>query len=72
MKALATLIAKICDYTGDILWDSTKPDGQPRRALDGGRARTLLGWAPETTLMDGLEETVSWYQKERKEKGKKV
>lgn len=72
MKALATLVAKLCDYKGDILWDPTRPDGQPRRALDGSRARTLLGWAPETTLMDGLEETVSWYRKDRKEKGKKV
>lgn len=72
MKALATLVAKLCEYKGDILWDSNKPDGQPRRALDGGRARTLLGWAPETTLMDGLEETILWYKKDRKEKGKKV
>lgn len=70
MKALAGLIAKVCDYKGDILWDSKKPDGQPRRALDGSRARTLLGWAPETPLMEGLEATVEWYLKDRK--GKKI
>lgn len=70
MKALASLIATLCKYKGDINWDTNKPDGQPRRSLDGGRARTLLGWAPETTLADGLEETIAWYKESRK--GKKA
>lgn len=70
MTKLATLVAKLCKYKGKILWDPTRPDGQPRRALDGGRARTLLGWAPETTLEAGLESTIEWYREERKKAGK--
>lgn len=68
MKALAALVAKLCKYKGTIEWDSTKPDGQPRRALDGTRARALLGWAPETTLAQGLEQTIDWYKESRKKK----
>lgn len=72
MNALATLIAKLCKYNGEILWDSKKPDGQPRRALDGARARQLIGWAPETSLLKGLEVTVSWYLDQRKKEQQKA
>jgi GDP-L-fucose synthase len=70
MLKLATLVAKLCKYKGKICWDSTRPDGQPRRALDGTRARTMLGWAPETTLEAGLEATIDWYKDERKKAAK--
>ena len=66
MKALATLVAKVTKFKGTINWDATKPDGQPRRALDGARARALLGWAPDTTLETGLQATVDWYLEDRK------
>ncbi len=70
MKALASLVAKLSKFKGETIWDATKPDGQPRRSLDGTRARSMLGWAPETTLTQGLEETITWYLEERK--GKKA
>ncbi len=66
MKKLAEMIAKVVRYKGKILWDPTRPDGQPKRAVDGTRARQLLGWAPETSLQDGLEATIEWYLETRK------
>lgn len=66
MRKLAELIAKLTKYKGEINFDSTKPDGQPRRSVDGTRARQLLGWAPETLLRDGLEGTIDWYIEDRR------
>lgn len=66
MKKLADLVAKLCKYKGEINFDPTKPDGQPKRLVDGTRARTMLGWAPGTTLHDGLEMTIEWYMGTRK------
>jgi GDP-L-fucose synthase len=64
-KDLATLISRITGFEGRIVWDHTKPDGQPRRAVDGSRARALLGWEPRVGLEDGLERTVDWYRGHR-------
>lgn len=61
MKKLAETVAKILKYKGRINWDATRPDGQPKRLVDGTRARQMLGWAPETALNDGLEQTIDWY-----------
>lgn len=61
MKKLAETVAKILKYKGRLNWDSTRPDGQPKRLVDGTRARQMLGWAPETALHDGLEQTIDWY-----------
>lgn len=66
MKKLAETIAKICRFKGKVLWDPTRPDGQPRRSVDGTRARQLLGWIPETKLQDGLEVTIEWFLETRK------
>ncbi len=66
MKKLAETVARILRYKGKILWDPTRPDGQPKRAVDGTRARQLLAWAPETMLQDGLELTIEWYLEVRK------
>lgn len=67
MKTLASLIAEKVGYEGEIIWDSTKPNGQPRRALDISRARDLLGYEPSINLSDGLEETIRWYERTRAE-----
>jgi GDP-L-fucose synthase len=58
---LAAMVAEIVGFEGRVRWDSSKPDGQPRRAVDGSRARQLLGWKPERTLREGLADTVDWY-----------
>lgn len=63
---LAVMIAKMIGYSGKVIWDASKPDGQPRRFSDGGRAKELLGWQPETKLADGLKMTVAWYQETQK------
>lgn len=63
MFDLATIIAKAVGYTEAIRWDHSKPDGQPRRAIDGSLAKRLLNWEPSTPLDQGLTETIDWYRK---------
>lgn len=58
---LAELIARLCDFQGDIVWDASKPDGQPRRSLNTRRAKEYFGWEAKTTLKAGLRHTIEWY-----------
>ena len=62
MRDLAEMIATECGYTGAISWDASKPDGQPRRAVDATRALETLGWTPRVSLEDGIAETVAWWR----------
>jgi len=62
IKDLTELIMRASGFEGHATWDPTKPDGQPRRCLDTGRAEQLLGWRASTTLEDGLRRTVEWYR----------
>jgi len=62
IRDLVTKVAAACGYTGRIEWDSSKPDGQPRRALDISRARELLGWEPRQDFDAGLAATVAWWR----------
>jgi GDP-L-fucose synthase len=62
IRELAELIADVTGYEGRIVWDETKPNGQPRRSVDGGRARELFGFEARTQLRDGIERTVAWYR----------
>lgn len=62
MRDLAEIIATECGYTGSIAWDASKPDGQPRRAVDATRALEMLGWMPRVSLEDGIAETVAWWR----------
>ena len=66
IKDLVEIIAKLVGFEGDIHWDTTKPDGQPRRRLDVTLAKKLLGWQAEVDLTDGLRRTVDWYGKQAK------
>lgn len=59
---LVTLIAELTGFHGEIRWDTTKPDGQPRRCLDTNRAREAFGFAATTDFRDGLNETIRWYK----------
>tara|TARA_S200002703_G_scaffold159965_1_gene175758 strand:- start:4501 stop:5445 length:945 start_codon:yes stop_codon:yes gene_type:complete len=64
IKELSELVAKEVGYTGEILWDTTKPNGTPRRALDTSKMNSL-GWKAKTSLEDGLKITVDWFLKNR-------
>lgn len=61
VKALVEKIATLCGFHGEIRWDTTKPDGQPRRCLDTTAAKMVLGFHANTSLDDGLRQTVEWY-----------
>jgi len=64
---LAREIARLVGFEGRIVWDTTRPNGQPRRALDVTRAREQFGFMAKTSLEDGLRRTVEWYRKTRAE-----
>ena len=61
IKDLVTLIAKLMDFQGEIRWDSSKPNGQPRRCLDVSRAKEAFGFQAETPFEEGLKKTIAWY-----------
>ena len=61
IKDLTLTIARLTGYTGEIRWDPTKPDGQPRRCLDISRARAELGFEAKTPFEEGLRRTIAWY-----------
>lgn len=64
IKELAQLIARLTGYEGKIVWDRSKPDGQPRRKLDTTRARKVFGFKARTSLETGLKKTIRWYLQE--------
>jgi GDP-L-fucose synthase len=62
IASLAMTVAAACGYTGLIRWDKSKPDGQPRRAVDSSRAASALGWRPNHQLEEGIRQTVEWFR----------
>jgi GDP-L-fucose synthase len=58
----AELVAEAVGFGGRIVWDTSMPNGQPRRSLDASRARDLFGWSAKTSLRDGIARTVAWYR----------
>jgi GDP-L-fucose synthase len=67
ISSLAALICELSGFQGEIRWDATKPDGQPRRALDTTRAEREFGFKASMPLRDGLRETLAWYEQNRRE-----
>ncbi|MGQ9611404.1 MAG: GDP-L-fucose synthase family protein [Chloroflexus sp.] len=65
IRDLVTLIADLTGFRGRIVWDTTKPNGQPRRKLDVSRAWERFGFRAETTFTDGLRATIAWYRNQR-------
>ena len=65
IQALARLVAEAVGFTGEIVWDTSKPNGQPRRCLDIRRARQLFGFEATMAFTDGIQRTVSWFQANR-------
>jgi GDP-L-fucose synthase len=66
IKDLVGLIARHTGFTGRIVWDASKPDGQPRRMLDTARAAKYFGFAAKTSFEEGLRKTIDWYRRARK------
>lgn len=62
IKDLVELICKLMDFNGKIIWDASKPDGQPRRCLDVSKARQEFGFEAKTDFTEGLKNTIKWYQ----------
>ena len=67
IKELATIIADVVGFQGELVWDTTKPDGQPRRQLDTSFAAHEIGFEAATSFADGLAQTVEWYLGHRDE-----
>ncbi|HEY4621284.1 MAG TPA: GDP-L-fucose synthase [Gaiellaceae bacterium] len=65
IRDLAELVADVTGYEGRIVWDTSKPGGQPRRSIDASRARELFGFEARMPLREGIERTVAWYRSAR-------
>jgi GDP-L-fucose synthase len=62
IRELVEITARATDYDGEVIWDTSLPDGQPRRWLDVTRATEEIGWQAKTALADGIAETVDWWR----------
>ena len=62
IKDLVTLIARLTNFAGQIVWDTSKPDGQPRRCLDTSRAKQEFDFEAKTDFVLGLQRTIEWYR----------
>jgi len=62
IKDLAEKVAKLAGFTGELRWDASKPDGQPRRCLDTSRGQKLFGFRAKTDFEEGLKKTIQWYR----------
>jgi GDP-L-fucose synthase len=67
IRDLATLIARLTGFAGELIWDPTQPDGQPRRCLDVTRASREFGFQARIEFEEGLRETIEWYREERRQ-----
>jgi GDP-L-fucose synthase len=65
IKDLTELIARLSGFSGELIWDASKPDGQPRRLLDTSKAMKEFGFKAKTDLTTGLNKTIDWYRKNR-------
>jgi len=65
IKDLTETIARLCEFEGNVVWDTSKPNGQPRRKLDTTRAKERFGFEAKTDFKEGLKKTIAWYKEER-------
>jgi GDP-L-fucose synthase len=59
------LICELTGFKGRLVWDATKPDGQPRRQLDTSRAKREFGFTSKTDFREGLKRTIAWYEQNK-------
>ena len=62
IRELVSMIVRLTKYEGEVLWDHTKPDGQPRRCLDTSRAEKEFGFRARISLEEGIRQTIEYYQ----------
>ena len=65
IRELVPLVARLCRFGGEIVWDTSKPNGQPRRMLDTSRAEQEFGWRARIPFEEGLRETIAWFEANR-------
>jgi GDP-L-fucose synthase len=65
IKDLVEMTAKMTGFTGSIVWQTDKPNGQPRRALDVSRAKEYFGWSAQVPFEEGMRRTIEWYKANR-------
>ena len=63
IRELAKMVAEIVGYQGNVIWDTLKPDGMPRKLLDCTKIQSLIDWQPKMPLREGLKRTYRWYKK---------
>ena len=63
IRELIELICELMEFKGEIVWETDKPNGQPRRCLDTQRAKEKFGFAAEVEFKEGLKSTIDWYRK---------
>jgi GDP-L-fucose synthase len=66
IKNLTELVVRLTDFKGEIVWQTDKPNGQPRRALDVNRAKELFGWSAQVPFEEGMRRTIEWFKENRK------
>jgi nucleoside-diphosphate-sugar epimerase len=62
VRDLLTLLCRLTSYEGEVVWDTSRPDGQPRRRVDAQRARQLFGFEPQVGFEEGLRRTIDWFE----------
>ena len=65
IKDLVQTISRLTGFTGELIWDTSKPNGQPRRVLDTTRAEQYFGFRAQTNFEEGLRKTIEWYRENR-------
>jgi GDP-L-fucose synthase len=65
IKDLAEMIVRMTGFEGKLVWETDKPNGQPRRGLDVSRARALFGWSAQTPFEEGMRRTIEWFKENR-------
>jgi GDP-L-fucose synthase len=66
IRDLANLIVRLTGFEGKLVWDSSKPNGQPRRCLDTSKAEQYFGFKAKVNFEEGLSKTIEWYEHNRK------
>jgi GDP-L-fucose synthase len=65
IKDLSEMVCRMTGFQGKLIWDTTKPNGQPRRGLDVSRAKEYFGWSAQVPFDEGMRRTIDWFKQNR-------